>query len=266
MVVDMSGLGFTLSETAEARDAILVLGGAESAASGIMMTSKNNTFSNVIDGVKLTINEASTSAVTVSVTTSSTNLIANVQTFVDNYNRLRESLTKYTAYDVDNDKRSVLTGDATALRLETDLADLISGRIFGAGSIQSLGEIGIDVATDGTLTFDSTVLAERFATDREAVADFFTSEDTGFAARFNSLAEQLAGEKSSLLTNRYLALGQKIEKNEEKITWMDERLEVQRERLLNQFYQMELAISKIQSNADFLDSIQYIGTSSSSDE
>ncbi|NLS96002.1 MAG: flagellar filament capping protein FliD [Planctomycetaceae bacterium] len=266
MVVDMSGLGFTLSETAEARDAILVLGGAESAASGIMMTSKNNTFSNVIDGVKLTINEASTSAVTVSVTTSSTNLTANVQTFVDNYNRLRESLTKYTAYDVDNDKRSVLTGDATALRLETDLADLISGRIFGAGSIQSLGEIGIDVATDGTLTFDSTVLAERFATDREAVAKFFTAKDAGFSARFKSLADQLAGEKSSLLTNRYLALGQKIEKNEEKIKWMDERLEVQRERLQTQFYQMELAISKMQANADYLSSIKYIGASDSSDD
>lgn len=266
MVVDMSGLGFTLTETVKAQDALLVLGGAQSAASGIVMKSKNNTFSNAIEGVKLTINEASTSAVTVSVTTSSVNLTANVQTFVDNYNRLRESLAKFTKYDVDNDKRSILTGDATALRLDTDLADLVSGRIFGAGSIQSLGEIGIDVASDGKLTFDSSVLAERFASDRKAVADFFTVKDAGFSARFKRLADQLAGEQSSLLTNRYLALGQKIEKNEEKIKWMDGRLEVQRQRLQTQFYLMELAISKMQSNADYLSSIKYIGPSGRSDD
>ncbi len=259
MVVDMSGLGFTLTETAEAQDALLLMGGINSAVSGIVLTSASNKFTDVIEGVSLTVNEASTSPVTITVSSSDTDLIANVETFVTNYNRLRESLDKYTAYDAENDVGSILTSDPTALRLESNLSGFLSGRFSGLGTIQSLAQIGIDIGTDGTLSFDSTALKELFETDREAVKAFFTTEKTGFAAKFDTLAEQLAGEDSSTLTNRYLVLGQKIEKNEAKVEWMDQRLEVQKERMLMEFANMELAIAKMQSNLDYLDSITYIG-------
>jgi flagellar hook-associated protein 2 len=260
MVVDMSELGFQLQETVEARDALLVLGDVGSAAAGVLVSSSNNTFNGVIDGVKLTVNEASASAVTISVKTSSADVVANVQTIVTNFNRFRETLAKHTYYDPETDEGSVLTGDAAALRLETDLADFFSGRFFGAGSIQSLGEIGIDLNADGTLTFDSTVLKQRFATDREALTEFFTKKDTGLSAKFKALSEQLTGQDSSLMTSRYLALGQKIQQNEAKIEWMNQGLEKRKERMQIEFYRMELAISKMQSNTDFLDSLKPILT------
>jgi len=266
MVVDMSSLGFELQETVAASDALMVLGDVGSAANGILVSSSDNTFDGVIEGVRLTVNGASNTAATITVDTSSTDLIANVQTFVDNYNRYREALAGYTYYDPDTDESSVLTGDSTALRLEIDVGNLLSGRFIGAGSIQSLGEIGIDVEADGTLTFDSTVLEDLFESDRDAVEEFFTTEDSGFSAKYGALITQLTDQDNSLTTSRYLALGQKIEDNTEKIEWMDERLEVERERLLIQFYQMELAITKMQSNMSFLDNIQYIGTTTSDDE
>lgn len=266
MVVDMSSLGFDLQETVEASDALIVLGELNSAAAGVLVSSSDNDFYGVIDGVKLTVNEASTSAVTIDVTTSSVDMVANVQTMVDNFNKFRETLAGHTYYDPETDEGSVLTGDAAALRLEIDTANFFSGRFFGAGSIQSLAEIGIDVNPDGTLAFDSTVLKQRFATDREALVEFFTKEETGFSAKFKSLAEQLTDQDSSLMTSRYLALGQKIQQNEEKIEWMEEGLEAKRNRLMIEFYRMELAITKLQSNMSYLDSIQYIGTTSSDDE
>ena len=261
MVVDMSSLGFELQETVAASDALMVLGDVGSAASGILVASSDNTFDGVIEGVRLTVNGASNTAATITVDTSSTDLIANVQTFVDNYNRYREALAGYTYYDPETDESSVLTGDSTALRLEVDVGSFLSGRFIGAGSIQSLGEIGIDVEADGTLSFDSTVLEGLFETDRDAVEEFFTTEDSGFSAKFGALITQLTDQDNSLTTSRYLALGQKIKENTAKIEWMDERLEVKRERLLIQFYQMELAITKMQSNMSFLDNIQYIGGS-----
>ena len=266
MVVDMSSLGFQLQETVEARDALMVLGELNSAAAGVLVSSSSNTFYGVIEGVKLDINEASTSAVSIDVTTSSVDVVANVQTLVDNFNRFRETLAGHTYYDPETDEKSVLTGDAAALRLETQTADFFSGRFFGAGTIQSLGEIGIDLNPDGTLAFDSTVLKQRFASDREALVEFFTKEETGFSAKFKDLSEQLTGQDSSLMTSRYLALGQKIEQNEAKIEWMNEGLEQERNRLMIEFYRMELAITKMQSNMSFLDSISYIGTTTSDDE
>ena len=158
MVVDMSALGFELQETVEASDALLVLGELGSAAHGILVSSTDNTFDDVIEGVRLTVNAASTTAATITVDTSSTDLIANVQTLVDNYNKFRTSIAGYTYYDPETDEKAILTGDSTALRLETEMMEFLSGRFFGAGSIQSLGEIGIDTKSDGTLSFDSTVL------------------------------------------------------------------------------------------------------------
>lgn len=266
MVVDMSSLGFELQETVAASDALMVLGDVGSAANGILVSSSDNTFDGVIEGVRLTVNGASNTAATITVDTSTTDLVANVQTFVDNYNRYREALAGYTYYDPDTEEKSILTGDSTALRLEVDVGNLLSGRFAGAGSIQSLGEIGIDIEADGTLTFDSTVLKELFETDRDAVEKFFTTEETGFSAKFGALVKQLTDQDNSLTTSRYLALGQKIEENTAKIEWMDERLKTKRELLLTQFYQMELAITKMQSNSTYLDSISYIGMPSSSDE
>ncbi len=266
MVVDMSALGFDLQETVEANDALMVLGDLGSAASGILVSSANNTFDGVIEGVRLTVNEASTTATTISVDTVSTDLVANVQTMVDNYNKFRESIAGYTYYDPETDAKAVLVGDSTALRLETDVMNFLTGRFFGAGSIQSLGEIGIDMASDGTLDFDSTVLKDLFETDREAIQDFFTKEETGFSAKFAALMEQLTDQDNSLTTSRYLALGQKITENNEKIEWMNDRMETEREQLVLEYARMELAITKLQSNMSYLDSISYIGTSSSSDE
>ena len=258
MVVDMSALGFELQETVEASDALMVLGELGSAANGILVSSTNNTFDGVIEGVRLTVNAASTTAATITVDTSSTDLIANVQTLVDNYNKFRTSIAGYTYYDPETDEKAILTGDSTALRLETDMMEFLSGRFFGAGTIQSLGEIGIDTNSDGTLSFDSTVLKNLFETDREAIQEFFTKEETGFSARFGALVEQLTDQDNSLTTSRYLALGQKIEENNAKIEWMNDRMERERERMVLEYARMELAITKIQSNMDYIGNIQPI--------
>ena len=266
MVVDLSGLGFELQETVAATDALMVLGDLGAAATGVVISSSTNTFEGVIEGVRLTVNEASATAATITIDTSSTDLVANLETFVTNYNRFRESLDTYTAYNEDTEKASVLTGDSTALRLETDLSDFMSGRFLGIGSIQSLAQIGIDIGTDGTLTFDSTVVKDLFKNDREAVLKFFTTEESGFAAKFGTLMDRLTNEDNSVTTNRYVALGTKIEENTAKIEEMDARLEFERERLETQFYLMELAITKMQSNLDFISSIKYIDSSGKRNE
>lgn len=264
MVVDLSQLGFTVTETAEARDALLVLGESTSAGSGVVLRSNTNTFTGAIDGVTLTAQNAANSPVAVTVSTSSENLIANMETFVKNYNSLRESLSGYTAYDADTEKASVLTGDGTALRLETALNEFVSDRFHHAGSIQSLAEIGIEIEDDGTLTFDSTVLKKLFKSDREAVMEFFTAEDHGFAAKFNAVADKLADEETGLLTIRYTTIGETIAEKNEKIKFMGERLDILESRLYADFTAMELSIAKMQSNLDFLDSIQYIKMPNSS--
>jgi flagellar hook-associated protein 2 len=266
LVVDTSGVGFDFQETSRARDALLAMG-SSGASSGLLLSSSTNVFKDAISGVKLEVKQPSATPVTITVSQSDTDLSANVKTFVDNYNKFRQKLNDDMAYDVQQNQKSVLTGDAAALRLDTELSHLLSSRVTGTRSIQSLGELGIHLKDDGTLEYDDTQLKAKFAEDPEGVKDFFTHAKTGFSAKFQALSEQLVGQDVSLMAQRYKALDRKILENADKIDFMNKRLDSQRLRMLTQFYNMELAIGKMQNNMNVLNSIQLIlgpGTTSSS--
>lgn len=264
LVVDASALPFSLEETARGRDALLALALPGGAGANVLLASGSNEFREAIPGVRLEIKQAGSTPVTITVDRSDADFMAGVKAMVENYNKFRKKLTEDTAYDAAANKASVLTGDLGALRLETDLAGLLSGRFSGAGTIRSLGEVGLRVTDDGTLDLDEARLKARFADDTQAVKAFFTSAETGFSARFKGLSEQLAGDDTSLLSQRLKALESKIVQNREKIAFLGERLAVHRERLLLDFYNLELAVSKIQGNLRFLDSIQFIEMPASS--
>ena len=256
LVVDTSGLDFSFDETVKAQDSLLVYGEVSATSTGILISSQTNTFSNVLPGLTFEIKQASGDPVTVSVNRSDTDLIATVEVMVNNYTNFRKKLTELTAYNMETETAAILTGDAAALRLDTDFSYMISGRFFGAGSIQTLAEIGIELKSDGTLSFDADTLRSKFAEDPDAVMEFLAAEGTGVSDKFGNLIEQTAGEDMSLLAERYNALQATIERNEERIAALNDQLESQRKRLLLDFYRMELAIGKMQSSLSVLDALQ----------
>ena len=88
LVVDSSQLGFSLQETVRAQDALMSFGPGD-AATSVLVASTTNTFANVLSGVALEIKQTATSPVTITLSTDDTDLVANVQTMVDNYNSFR---------------------------------------------------------------------------------------------------------------------------------------------------------------------------------
>ena len=76
-----------------------------------------------------------------------------------------EKLDALTFYNETDNTKGALFGSLEALRVETELAGLLSGRIFGAGEIQSLGAIGITFRDDGRISFDPARLEQQFAAD-----------------------------------------------------------------------------------------------------
>jgi flagellar hook-associated protein 2 len=262
LVVDASQLGFALEETVAGQDALMTFG---SGGSKSLLASSTNTFTSALPGVKLEIKQASTTPVTVEIAGSDADMTASVKTMVDNYNKLRKRLTELTRYDTTTNKSATLTGDATALRMDSDLNRLLSSRFSGAGSVRSLGELGISFNDDGTLALDETKLKAKYEADPEGVKSFFTKEEVGFSAKFDDLAEQLVGQDVSLMAQRFRSLQAKVDHNQTKLDEMDARLEKQRERMLLSFYNMELAIGKMQSNVSVLNNLtSWSGTTSSS--
>ncbi|NQU25537.1 MAG: flagellar filament capping protein FliD [Candidatus Nealsonbacteria bacterium] len=256
LVVDSSELGFSLKEAVRAQDALLTLGHASYASFGVFMSSASNSFDQIAPGLDIEIKQATGEPVTVGVQRDDTDLVASVIAMVENYNKFREKLTELTAYDVQSNTSSLLTGDATALRLDIEMPRLLTERLTAVGSIQSLAELGLDLKRDGTLEFDKTELQDRFAADPDAVEKFFVTEEFGLSAKFDHLIERLAGEGDSLLMRRLATLVDKITDNKDRIEFMNKRLDTQRNQLFMQFYRMEMAIGKMQGGLAALDALQ----------
>jgi len=256
LLVDTSGTSFRLEQTARGRDALLASGALDDTHSGILAASPDGVFDSLLAGVSIQVREQSSAPVTVNVKGTNSSLVSAVQAFVDNYNKLRQKLSELTAYNQDDPTRSgVLLGENAALQIETDLARLLSGRFIGVGSINTLESIGIGFKDDGTLSLDQTEFKARYAAAPEDVRRLFGDPEAGLAKKVETAVERLAGRDNSVLVNRAESLGRKIGASNERITFMNGRLEAERNRLLLQFYRMELAIGKLQNHLNALNSI-----------
>lgn len=257
LVLDASHAPLRFDETVRPQDAQLLMGGTSGSPSGVLVSSSSNTFANLVDGLSLEIKQATGRPVTVTVSQSDTDLVASVKTLVDNYNKFRKRLKELTAYDPQTDKRSPLTGDAAALRLDNDLSGFFSG-VVGSGPFRAAAELGISMQQDGTLSVDEERLKARFADNPQAVQQFFAAKGTGLADRLDRLLEQAAGQHGSLLASRLKALENKVAAQQSRLEAMNKRLDAERQRLLLEFYRMETAIGKLQNNMNAISSIQVL--------
>jgi len=269
LVIDMSSLGdLNLDETIHGEDALILVGSSSTAANNTLFSSSTNKFKDAVAGITVTLKDTSSSAITLTVGATTSNLSGTIDTIVGYYNDFIESLSTYTAYDSDTETAAVLNCDPTAIRLQSELASLLSGKFSVDGtSITSLEQLGISLADDGTLEFDSDKFDEAYEADPDGVGTFFSDEDTGVAAKFHDLLEMLAGDENSTLANRIEAVQTTVEANEKTIERMETQLDKEQTRLYNQFYALEEALASMETTQEFLDSIVYIkadGTSDSS--
>lgn len=253
LLVD-SSYGVSFEELTHGYDALLQLGG--DAGAGVLVSSQTNTFENAVPGVNVTLTGQSTETVTVNISQSDSSLVTMAQLFVDSYNKLRDKLASQTFYNEAEKSTGVLFGSNEALRVDTEMGSLLSGRFFGVGSIQSLKEVGIDLTDAGKLTLDTEKLKEKFAADPNAVKEFFTKDKVGFADKVDNLVETFTGVNNSLLVSRAAALQSRIDVNNERVANWNARLERSQEALLKKFYNLENALGKLQNNLSAVSSIQ----------
>jgi len=260
MLVDASQWQLGFYEIAAAQDAVLQVGSADVPGAGVLATSSTNQFSKVINGVNLTIGGVYDSPVAITVSTTDQNLVSGVKSFVEQFNKLRDKIYDLTFFDAETDTTGILMGSGVTLQIESRLTRILTSRFFGAGEIQSLEELGISFTEEGRLELDETKLTDKFEANPDAVKEFFTNKDVGFVKKFNDVVDSLAGEDASVLMSRTEALQRRIEDNGERIAFFNSRLEVQRERLFTYYYNLELAISKIQANMSVVQSLAAIPT------
>jgi flagellar hook-associated protein 2 len=254
-MLDTSGFGLGLRQITKAQDAVLQIGTADLPGAGILATSGSNEFSSLVDGLHLTIQESSDKPVTITVEESDEKVVSNAKLLVKQYNALHDKIEELTDFDAETGTTGLLFGSHETLQIEMRLSRLLSGRFFGVGSIQSLAELGFGFSDSGELELDESKLEQKFAEDPESVRQFFTEKELGFTAKLNATIEAVAGEDDSLLIGRNATLQRQIEMHAERIEFYNERLAKERERLLQYYNNLELALAKIQSSQPALASL-----------
>ncbi|MGV3483323.1 MAG: flagellar filament capping protein FliD, partial [Planctomycetaceae bacterium] len=260
--ISTSGLDLGLRTTSTGKDAIVEI--EQSDGARLQLKSIDGVFTDVVPGVSLTSKELSEEFVTVTVSRDTQTAVSNVKAFVTQYNKLVEKLDALTFYSNDSSSVGLLFGSSEALRVETGYTRLLSGSVFGAGSIRSIGELGLSFTDTGKLELNETKLGDKLSNDSEAVAEFMTKESTGLVARLSDVADRIAGVDNGLLISRTEALGERIQRNTAQAESMQVRLDKERDRLLKQYYAAEQSIAKLQNNQSYLSQIQYFGQPSKS--
>ncbi len=258
--IDASQASFSVQETVKAQDAV-VLYGPGNGQSSILASSSTNQFANLTPGLSINVKSVSTTPISVNVSAATSDLTSSLQAVVDTYNRLHAEISKDTTYDTKTSTRGLLQNDSSVLGVDQSLTNLFSGRSFNATGVRSFGDLGISIGQDGTLSFDSNKLQSTIAANPTGVSDFFTKSTTGFAAQIKTLSNQFATGNNSTLAVRSTALLNQISDNNDRITFLNARLDSSRQRLLLSFQNMELAISKIQANSAAINSVAALASS-----
>ena len=159
-----------LTQTVAAQNAALKIDGLD-------ISKSSNTFSDVVPGVTLTLKKTNAGSPTNLSVTRDTNAVkANVQEFVDGYNKLTGSLKSLTSYDMASKKGAALYGDSSVRSMLTQLRGVVTGTITGgASSLTRLSDAGVSYQSDGTLKLDATQLQKVIDTQFDQLPGLFAA-------------------------------------------------------------------------------------------
>jgi flagellar hook-associated protein 2 len=256
LLIDTTGTTIVLQEISSARDALVQYG--SSGTGGVLISSSTNQFSDIVEGIDLTVIDGTLKPVTVSVKATSGSLVTGVKEFVASYNSLRSTLDKATVFNAEDLTTGVLFGTQAALRVDNDISRVVTSRFFGVGQFESLSAVGISLDDKGKMQLDETKLKSAFDKDPAALKKLFTDKSRGFAPKIDDVIEKLAGDDNSLLSSRTKSLTDIIDTNKKRIDNMSDQLDRQRDRMLLEFYNLEITVSKLKDSLSALSSLQVI--------
>lgn len=254
---------------------------------GSQVTSSNTI---TLDGVEF--NLTATGTATIIGSTDTTELVNKIKEFVEDYNSLMTSLTKYTTENKNRDyepltddqkeelsedeikkweekvKQGQLKGDYDLTRILNSLKSCVETTL---GSSLSLEDIGIEQVADysstkkNNLKIDENKLISAIENNSEEIAKMFTDSETGIFTRMKSTLydEFVSSTKSTLIQKAgyegttYFTqntLTKQINEYTNKISEMEKEMKTKEQSLYSKWASIETAMQKLNSQLSNLQS------------
>ncbi len=274
-VFDDGGLNFNAVQLVEAKNAVLFYGSTDP-AQGIAIESASTQLENVVSGATISLKNASTSPVRVTISRNNQAVADEISDFVTKFNAVVSALDKYDKYDAETEERGLLLGDSTVSRVRNSLFSLLSRRNTDvSGQYNALSQVGLTVGSGASVQFDQAKLLTALENDRDAVIQLFTLKTTetddetnettiltsGFGVDFQELIKGLTDSQFGAVQTRIDSIDNQLQLNTKRIEDIDTQLASKRARLEAQFLAMEQALAQMQKQSSALTQLAAIGSS-----
>ncbi|MET1116796.1 MAG: flagellar filament capping protein FliD [Comamonas sp.] len=239
-----SSAGMTRSQTAQ--DTLATI-------NGIPMSSRNLAFTEVADGVTLTVSQKmadADAAVRITIKGDTATAKSALTNLVESYNALSSAMTTMTAYDPATKTAGTLQGDSTAINLQSALRRLLSGNSGAGGAFSTLSQLGLEFQKDGKLKIDDTKLTKALEKP-EDLAKFFAADPEGSASDGLGvrLQEFTAGLLSSdgVFATKDTSMKSQIKRNTQDQERLTTRVNNYEKRLLAQYTALDVKMASLTS-------------------
>jgi flagellar hook-associated protein 2 len=136
---------------------------------------------------------------------------------------------------------------------------LVTSKVKDSGDFKTLSSVGIEIDRDGVMSFNKDQFTEAIDQSPEEVMSLFEAEsDTdgfdGMAVKMDSYLDQLMQSNTGLIPRRLDFYDTRIDSLNDDIEDVERKVEMSRERYVEQFAAMEEAISEMNQQMSWMQS------------
>lgn len=238
-----------MTETGAAQDAQITIDGT------VMVSSSTNEFSDVIDGVDITVNkvhDADDDLSQISIAEDNSNIAAGVNTFVESFNAL-VALSDQLGQS-NEDGVGALAGDSLLRGVMSKIRSQFN-KEFDTGNNTSLAfsQLGLTTELDGTLSFDQDTLEDLIEEDPDRVQTFFLGDegDNGFVNDMETFAGFYT-DSDGIMQQRIDSKNTQIDDLATDYEDFQLKMDSLEARLYTQYNTMDLLVAQMNSTSTYL--------------
>ncbi len=237
-----------LSLTQAAQDTLATI-------NGVQVASKNNTLTDTVDGLTLTVAQVTTAPVDITIKNDTAGARTAIKNFVESYNALSSAMGSMTSYDAKTKTAGTLQGDSTAVNLQSALRRLVGGMGAPDSEFSRLSDIGVQFQADGTLKIDDAKLDKAMAKP-DALKQFFAADpegtaSDGMAVRMKEFAAGML-ESDGLFATKTKSLEGSVKRNTDEQQKVLDRAARTETRLLAQYSRLDATMGKLDALSNYM--------------
>lgn len=221
---------------------------------GVSISTASNRLTDTLPGLTLQLSQVTTEPVEIDVRTDMDVAKKSIQTLVDAYNTLRNSLANATRYDEGNKTAGALQGDSTAVGLQNALRSMMRS-VTASDPFTRLTDIGIEMKAGGTLEVKPDKLDAALSNFDGLKALFTTTSSDptsrGFGLKLKTFADGLLAA-DGLVSNTTSAIQASLKRNGIEQERVNDRAARAETRLLAQYNAMDANVGRLNGLSAFV--------------